>query len=140
MAEQDLQNQINNLYEILRRHTHSGGETSNLSKFNTTYHAQEIDLGNVSGTATIDWSRSNMQYVTMTADTTFTFMGAPAGMRAILQVAGAFTPTWPSNVRWSGGSAPGATAASGKKDIYSFIYSGKESLYDGVQSSNFATS
>lgn len=126
------------------KQVHNGTDFPLIDKANFTdirfqYNAKEFDNGSVTGTATIDWSKSNVQYVTMTGNTTFTFTNPRAGMRCILQVAGAYTPTWPSTVRWSAGTTPTATATSGKKDIYSFIYSGKESLYDGVQSANFAT-
>lgn len=128
----------------INEHDHDGINSRKLSKAAFTniphqYNAAEYDNGSVTGTATIDWSISNVQYITMTGNTTFTFTSPFSGMRCILQVAGAFTPTWPSTVRWPGGTTPTATATSGKKDIYSFVYSGKESLYDGVQSANFAT-
>ena len=103
------------------------------------YSSREYDNGKVATTATINWANGNVQYVTITANTTFTFTNPQPGMRAILQVAGAYTPTFPASVRWSGGTTPTATASAGYKDIYSFVYSGKESLYDGIQSANFAT-
>jgi hypothetical protein len=103
------------------------------------YSSLEYDNGKVTTTATINWANGNVQYITLTGNTTFTFANAQSGMRAILQVAGAYTPTFPANVRWGGGTTPTATASAGHKDIYSFVYSGKESLYDGIQSANFAT-
>lgn len=101
------------------------------------YSSPEYDNGNVTTTATIDWLKGNVQYVTMTGNTTFTFINPQSGMRCILHVAGAFTPTWPSTTRWPSNTTPTPTASAGNKDIYSFVYSGKESLYDGVQSANF---
>ncbi len=125
-------------------HDHDKINSHQISKVNFQniefqYNAKEYDNGSVTGTATIDWSKSNVQYITLTGNTTFTFINPFPGMRCILQVAGAFTPTFPVIVRWSGGTTPTATASAGHKDIYSFIYSGKESLYDGIQSTNFAT-
>jgi hypothetical protein len=124
--------------------SHNGVDGPKIDKVNFTniafqYNAKEFDNGSVTGTAVIDWGKSNVQYVTLTGNTTLTFSNPRPGMRCILQVAGAFTPTFPGTVRWSGGTTPTATATSGKKDVYSFVYSGKESLYDGIQSNNFAT-
>ncbi len=126
-------------------HAHTGADSQQI-QFNYLasgslkgqYGSAEYDNGSVTTTATINWANGNVQYVTLTGNTTFTFNNPLSGMRAILQVAGAYTPTFPSTVRWGGGSAPTATATAGYKDIYSFIYSGKESLYDGIQSTNFA--
>lgn len=103
------------------------------------YASREYDNGSQTGVFTIDWTKSNVQYITVAGSTTFVFAGALTGGRYVLQVAGAYTPTFPANVRWSGGVAPAGTATAGKKDIYTFIYSGKEQLYNGLQSSNFAT-
>ncbi len=98
----------------------------------------EYDNGNATGTKTIDWSQGNTQYVTLTGNTTFTFTNPKSGGHYVLHVAGAFTPTFPGTTRWNGGGgAPAATAAAGHKDIYGFIYSGKESLYVGQQVANY---
>ena len=139
MSDQNLQSQITILQQQMRRHTHDGGETQGMNAAQGAYFSKEINVGSVATTATIDWSKGNVQYVTLTANTTFTFIGAQAGYRHILHVAGAYTPTFPSSVRWSAGTTPTATASAGHKDIYSFVYSGVEGLYDGVQSANFAT-
>ena len=135
----DVQSQINILQQQMRRHNHSGSESNPINPMQPAYFSQEFDNGITGTTATIDWSKSNVQYVTLGNNCTFTFIGAQAGYRHILHVAGAYTPTFPASVRWSGGTTPTATATSGHKDIYSFVYSGKESLYDGIQSANFAT-
>jgi len=99
----------------------------------------EYDAGSVATTATINWNNGPVQYVTMTADTTFTFSNPLSGGRYLLHMAGAFTPTFPSTVRWPNNTTPTATVTSGRKDIYMFVYSGKESLYDGTVALNFVT-
>lgn len=102
------------------------------------YASVEYDNGSVTGTATINWANGNVQYVTMTGNTTFTFTNPLPGMRMILHMAGAFTPTWPSTVKWPGSSTPTATASAGKKDLYTFVYSPKENFYDGGSNLNYA--
>jgi hypothetical protein len=103
------------------------------------YASAEHDNGTVSGSATIDWNNGNVQYITLSAATTLTFSNPLSGGRYLLHVAGAYVPTFPSTVRWPSGTTPTATATSGHKDIYSFVYSSKESLYDGAQNANYAT-
>jgi hypothetical protein len=103
------------------------------------YASREYDYGSVTGTATINWANGNVQYVTMTGATTLTFTSGIAGMRCLLHVAGAYTPTFPSSVRWPAGTTPTPTASAGHKDIYTFVYSPKEGLYDGAQAANYAT-
>lgn len=102
------------------------------------YSSAEFDNGNITGATTIDWSKGNVQYATMTGDVTLTFQNALSGGRYILHLAGAHTPTFPASVRWSGGTTPTPTGTSGHKDIYTFIYSAKEALFDGLQSPNYA--
>ncbi len=76
--------------------------------------------------------------MTLTGNTTLTFINPKLGLHSFLHIAGAFTPTFPASVRFTGGTTPTATATAGHKDIYTFIYSNKESLYDGLQSPNYA--
>jgi hypothetical protein len=102
------------------------------------YSAVEYDAGSVATTATIDWNNGNVQYATLTGDTTFTFINPLSGGRYVFHVAGAFTPTMPTTVRYAGGVTPTATASAGHKDVYTFIYSGKEALYDGSMNANYA--
>lgn len=102
------------------------------------YSSQEFDIGNATGTKTIDWSNGNVQYVTLTGNTTFTFTNPISGGRYVLHVASAFTPTWPSGVRWPSSVTPTPTAVLGRKDVYTFVYSAKETLYDGAQNANYA--
>lgn len=126
-------------------HTHNGTDATkvgfsdlNSGALKGNYTSQEYDNGNATGTATINWAAGNVQYITLTGATTLTFINPFAGMRCILHIAGAFTPTFPGTVRWSGGTTGTATATSGHKDIYSIIYSGKEGLYDILESANYA--
>lgn len=125
-------------------HTHNRSDSPLVAKENFTnilwqYNAKEFVKTGVTGTATVDWSISNVQYFTLTGNTTLSFINPQPGMRCILHIAGAFTPTWPGTVRWPAGTTPTATAGAGKKDLYAFVYSGQESLYDGIGSLNFAT-
>lgn len=137
----DLEARVANLEDMMRRHIHDDTESHSLNapaSSRLNYFAKQRDNGSATGTATIDWSLGNVQYITLTGNTTLTFTNPQSDMRVILFVAGAFTPTFPGTVRWSGGTTPAATATSGHKDIYAFVYSGKENLYDGIQSPNFA--
>lgn len=43
--------------------------------------------------------------------------------------AGSFTVTWPSNVKWRGGTAPTLTAASGSIDVVSMLYRDRDSTF-----------
>jgi hypothetical protein len=132
----DIQTQINNILQLIRRHTHDNNETPAVAIKNLAI--TEYDNGSVATTYTIDWTKAPTQYVTLTGNTTFIFIGGIGGTHYTLHVAGAFTPTFPASVRWTGGTTPAATATAGHKDIYTLIYSGKESLYDILQSPNYA--
>mgnify|MGYP000975430859 CR=1 FL=1 len=146
MENLDQQIQEGNTSQQLPYHTHNGVDSTNIffrdlisGALAGIYASKEYDNGSVTGTATINWANGNVQYITLTGNTTFTFTNPISGMRCILHVAGAFTPTFPSSVRWTAGTTPTATAASGKKDVYTFIYSAKEALYTALQSPNYST-
>jgi hypothetical protein len=104
-----------------------------------TAYFTETNNGN-SGTAkTIDWTLSNKQKITLTGNCTFTFTNPPGPCSLIFKLAqdatGSRTVTWPSAVKWSGGTAPTLTTAANKVDIISFYYDG--SSYFGTYSLNY---
>lgn len=91
------------------------------------YYAPLFDIS--SGTA-IDWTAGNVQKRTNSAPVAFTFAGGVAGARyaiVITNSGGAQTITWPASVKWFGGSVP-TPSASGKKDVYTFLYDGTDYL------------
>jgi hypothetical protein len=98
------------------------------------YYSTLYDL--VTATA-INWTNGNVQKRTNTADVTFTFTGGAAGGRyalVITQSGGAWVITWPASVKWMGGTVP-TPSATGKKDIYTFLYDGTD--YLGSAALNF---
>lgn len=67
------------------------------------------ETANVATTKTVDVSTYNAFDLTMTAATTFTFSNwATSGKMGMFTMIlrGAYTPTFPAAVKWSGGSAP----------------------------------
>lgn len=127
-------------------HLHNGIDSPNISRDNFQnigwqYNAKEYDNGSVSGTSTINWAISNVQYITLLGATTLTFINPFPGIRCMLHVRGAFVPTWPGStiLKWMNNVTPTPTATANHKDIYSFTYSGVDGFWDGVQSNNFAT-
>ena len=78
--------------------------------------------------------------LTMTGNTTFTFTSPSSGYSTgfVLQLTGnGSTVTWPSSVKWAGGTAPDAPA-SGETDIYVFWTRDGGSNWYGVLSSDAA--
>lgn len=71
----------------------------------------------------IDLTFGDVFLKTITADTTFTFRGVPAGRTAtfsiILTNGGQYTITWPSSVKWSYNSAPLLTSSG--IDVLTFL-------------------
>lgn len=65
--------------------------------------------------STLDVSVSNVFTKTISAETTFAITGATSGFcvlfTLILTNGGSATVTWPTSVKWSGGTAPTLTAA-----------------------------
>jgi hypothetical protein len=76
------------------------------------------------GTAYTIGARS-LYDLTLTGNCTFTFPTATAGRQFTLvlnqDATGSRTVTWPSSVRWPGGTAPTITATASKTDVFSFL-------------------
>jgi hypothetical protein len=106
------------------------------------YHveASETSAGSSGSAITLDFATASNQFVTMTANCTFTFSNPVAGgnytLRLLQDSTGGWTYTWPSNVRWMGGSAPTGSTAN-KTDIIDFYYDG--TYYYGVANLNYST-
>ncbi len=93
------------------------------------------------GTTTIDWKLGNKYFHTFGAQNeTFVFT-APTNPCNILLVlkqdsTGSRTVTWPSAVKWPGGTAPTLTTAANSIDIIAFYFDGTS--YYGVDSLDFS--
>lgn len=93
------------------------------------YHMEpgETDAGNSGTSDTIDWSLNSSQKSTLTGNVTYTFSNPQTGGAYVLRVltgAGSFTVTWPSSVKWAGGSAPTVTTTASRMDLFNFYYDG----------------
>lgn len=88
-----------------------------------------IDNGNISTSATIDWTAGNHQKATITGDVTLSFT-APSQGTATLIIAlsqdgtGGFTVTLPGTVEWPRGVAPELSETANAKDLLSFYWDG----------------
>jgi hypothetical protein len=99
------------------------------------------DYDALSGTSpTCNLNNAGAFSLTMSGNTTFTFSGANSGYSNgfILQLTGnGGTVTWPSTVRWAGGTAPDAPA-SGETDVLVFHTRDNGSNWYGVLASDAA--
>jgi hypothetical protein len=99
------------------------------------------DYDALSGTSpTCNVNNGGAFSLTMTGNTTFTFSGADNGYSSgfILQLTGnGGTVTWPSSVKWAGGTAPDAPA-SGETDVLVFHSRDGGSNWYGVLASDAA--
>ena len=72
-------------------------------------------LGNTKGNKAIDVSKGAYITCTITGNTTFSFTGVPqtGATVVVMQLTngGAYTITWPSSIKWTGGKAPKFTAS-----------------------------
>ena len=74
------------------------------------HYGREVDNNATGSTLTIDWRRGQKQRVDMTSDCTFTF-NPPEGvcnlmLRLVQDGTGGRDPTFPSTVKWQGGTVP----------------------------------
>ena len=119
--------------------TLSNGVSINGNLYTDGSNAEDYDaLSGTSPTCNVD--NAGAFSLTMTGNTTFTFSGADSGwiMGFVLQLTGnGSTVTWPSSVKWAGGTAPDAPA-SGETDILVFHTRDGGSNWYGVLASDAA--
>ena len=94
-------------------------------------------IGNVGATRTIDLESGNFVTATLDQACTFTFSNPAASGRAcgfvlVLTNGGAFTITWPTSVKWAGGTKPVLTASG--VDILTFITTDAGTTWRGIVS------
>jgi hypothetical protein len=94
-----------------------------------TYVTGEIVVS-ASGATTINLNRlhAGIIRVTLTDSSTFTFVAPYAGSTItfilVQPAAGSKTVTWPTNVKWPGGTAPTLTTTANAVDIITLVYDG----------------
>lgn len=94
-------------------------------KFFNQYYSKKKTLTD-GATIALDWINSNVQYVVLGGNRTFTFATPQDGGRYILilkqDATGSRTVTFPSNVLWAGGTPPTLSTAANTVDIITFVY------------------
>lgn len=87
------------------------------------------------GTATIDLSKGNLNFITMPAgNITIALSNEAVGQAFIVRItqdsSGSRTVTWFTTIKWAGGTAPTLTTAANKTDTFGFIVTSSGN-YDG---------
>lgn len=101
------------------------------------YSLFKNELGNISGSVTIDVSSGNFVTATVTGNiTSMTFSGQSAtnasGFVLELTNGGAFSVSWPPAVKWPAGTSPTLTVAG--VDVLAFITDDNGTTWRGVLS------
>ena len=104
----------------------------------------------ISGTAkTVTWGQGSVQSLTLSGDVTITFaedampterkatVAAGPYMLLMLTGSGGHTVTWPTTVRWAGGTPPTATAAANRLDMARLLYLPSAGLWFGEMVQDF---
>lgn len=85
-----------------------------------------VDLGNITGTVAIDFDvRGNYIKATLTGNVTFTVSNMRPGTTYVLILiqdgTGGRTITWPSGIRWPGGTAPTFNTTANRVSVVSIL-------------------
>ena len=96
--------------------------------------SDEFSNGSSGASKVIAWSRGNGQSLTLDANTTLTFSVGGTGtytgsyltLKLIQDGTGSRTVTWPSSVKWAGGTAPTLSTAAGAVDIIHLYHDGTD--------------
>ena len=101
-------------------------------------------LGSGTGTRAINLANGNVVSATLAGNTTFTFAGATAGAACSFglyltqDATGGRTVTWPSSVRWSGGTEPTLSTGANAIDILVFeTINGGTTWFGSLVGTNF---
>lgn len=92
--------------------------------FSSAIIENRVALGSISGSNTLDLNLGNVYTATITGNTTFAVSNPPASGSSVsfnleLTNAGAYTITWWTGVKWTGGTAPTLTASG--RDVLAFF-------------------
>jgi hypothetical protein len=101
------------------------------------YALTRYDIGNATGSITIDLTNGNFFTATTTGTTTWTFSNPPSGTTAggfVLELTngGSQTQNWPLATKWPGGTAPTLTTSG--VDVLVFITDDGGTTYRGAAS------
>lgn len=106
--------------------------------------AETVLVDNATGAYTLDLTRGNVFYLTVTGDTTLSFSGAPAGKACSIGVYlvqnGTNTVTLPVGVKYAGGTPPTLSTTSGAIDVLVFENpnAGTASWFGSLVGANFS--
>jgi len=111
--------------------------------FSTRFHENYNNIGNASGTVTINLETANNFRINRTGNiTTLNISNPPNGPRAIGFTlvledgsGGTATVSWPSTIEWANGAAPTLTA-SGKDILVFYTYDGGSTYYGFLSANN----
>lgn len=117
------------------------GASGHVHNAKTYTFETEYDWGNSGASANLNWAESQKQKITLNAATpTLTFTN-PSGvgnflLKLVQDGTGGRVPSWPSSVKWAGGTAPDLASSTGNQtDITTFYFDGTN--YYGVGSLDF---
>lgn len=120
---------------IALRHTNSTKLEidTNGVKLASTMRFDVTDDGNSGTSKTINWGSGNRHKLTLTGNVTLTFT-APSGDAVLSLIlvqdgTGSRLVTWPSSVKWPGGTAPTLSTGASKVDIVTLIYNSAAGHY-----------
>ena len=86
-----------------------------------------------SATIALNWNNSNVQYVVLAGNRTFTFANPKDGAIYTLIIkqdaVGTRLLTWPIAILWGGGTAPTLTATVNKTDVIQLVYDATNAAY-----------
>lgn len=92
---------------------------------NNVYFSQN-NVGNSGSTNRVDWSLSNKQTITLTENSSVTFVAPNGPCNLVLMVrqdgTGSRTLAWSTLVKWPNGTAPTLSTAASAIDIMAFYY------------------
>jgi len=105
---------------------------------------EAISSMSVSGNATINLANANVFVVTLTGATIFSFTGATANKACAFSIylkqdtSGNRSVTWPSSVKWPGGTVGAASTSASALDIFVFeSLDGGTSWYGSLVGNNY---
>lgn len=105
----------------------TAGGTLDYPNIAGAYSLQTV-TANSGTTYTINTANGSIQLITLTGNCTFTFptpaVGKPFTLMLLQDSTGSRTVSWPSAVRWPGGTAPTLSTAASRLDKFNFISDG----------------
>ncbi len=118
--------ELESLTEYIQRELNKIAQTFDIPEVKQLNYGKEVVNAVSTSTGTINWKAGQKQKLELGASTVLTFVAPEGVCNLMLRIvySGSYTPTFPSTVKWQGGTVPTWSASNTKVDVVAMYFDG----------------